>query len=285
MANDIQYNEQNLSLDEIVFENRNKDYGAYDLRFNYAKILTKSFIIGTVLFLVLALTPLIYVTIERLTAPAAKEVDSVLINIEDDLPEEEEIIEEPEDTPPPPPPQEEEPPQQEIIQNLVPEPTKAPKVETPPPPISVQTQTTTGAVSQEGVKTPSSYTPPPPPPPSTGKGNSVEVKPQVSTTEVYQTVDQEAEFTGGGLNGFRRKFQENFDNESMEGEGTVKTEITFVVERDGTISSVKATGSNTAFNKEAERTIKSIKQKWNPGKVNGQAVRSRYRFPITMQFE
>jgi len=40
----------NTSLDEIVFEHRNKEYGAYDLRTSYRKILTKSMIIGTLLF-------------------------------------------------------------------------------------------------------------------------------------------------------------------------------------------------------------------------------------------
>ena len=165
---------------------------------------------------------------------------------------------------------------------MVPEPVKAPKVETPPPPITKQLETTTGLANQEGVKTPS-YTPPPPPPSTGTKASTVEVKPQV-TNEVYETVDQQADFAGG-LNGFRKKFQEVFDSESMEGEGSVKTEVTFVVEKDGSLSQVKATGSNSTLNKEAERAVRAIKGKWTPGKVNGQPVRSRFRFPVTMQFE
>lgn len=283
MANDTQYND-NLTLDEIVFENRNKEYGAYDLRTSYPKLLTKSFIIGTILFLVMALSPLIYVTIQKLTAPPKEEVEANLIEILDQP--EEEVLEQPEEeTPPPPPPPKEEPVQQEVIQNVVPEPVKAPKVETPPPPITKQLETTTGLVNQEGEKTTAHKPTPPPPAPNPGKATTVEVKPQVSTTEVYERVDQGADFGSGGLNGFRNKFQENFDNESMEGEGSVKTEITFIVERDGTISNVKATGSNSTFNKEAERAIKAIKGKWNPGKVNGEPVRSRFRFPVTMMFE
>ena len=35
----------NPSLDEIVFEHRNKEYGAYDLRSSYRRILTRSMII------------------------------------------------------------------------------------------------------------------------------------------------------------------------------------------------------------------------------------------------
>lgn len=279
MAEDNTYN-SNLSLDEIVFENRNKAYGAYDLRTNYRSVLTKAFIFGTILFCVAAFTPFVIMKIKQMNAKETQEVNANLIEI---IPEET-IIEEPvEEEPPPPPPPKEEPPQQEVIQNVVPEPVKAPKVETPPPPITKQLETTTGLVNQEGVKTPS-YTPPPPPPGPT-KSTTVEVKPQVSETQVYTEVEQLAEFPGG-INAFRSKVQNSFDGSVMDGdEGTVRTEITFVVERDGTITDVKANGSNKDFNAEAIRTIKSIKNKWAPAKINGQAVRYRYRLPLTMQFE
>ncbi|ROI06059.1 energy transducer TonB [Kaistella haifensis] len=279
MAEDNTYN-SNLSLDEIVFENRNKAYGAYDLRTNYRSVLTKAFIFGTILFCVAAFTPFVIMKIKQMTAKETQEVNANLIEI---LPEET-IIEEPvEEEPPPPPPPKEEPPQQEVIQNVVPEPVKAPKVETPPPPITEQLKTTTGLVTQEGVKTPS-YTPPPPPP-GPSKSTTVEVKPQVSETQVYTEVEQLAEFKGG-INAFRSKVQNNFDTSVMSGdEGTVKTEVTFVVERDGSITDVKASGPNKDFNAEAIRTVKSVRDKWTPAKINGQAVRYRYRLPLTMQFE
>lgn len=279
MAEDNTYN-SNLSLDEIVFENRNKAYGAYDLRTNYRSVLTKAFIFGTILFCVAAFTPFVIMKIKQMTAKETQEVNANLIEI---IPEET-IIEEPvEEEPPPPPPPKEEPPQQEVIQNVVPEPVKAPKVETPPPPITKQLETTTGLVNQEGVKTPS-YTPPPPPP-GPGKSTTVEVKPQVSETQVYTEVEQLAEFKGG-INAFRSKVQNNFDTSVMSGdEGTVKTEVTFVVERDGSITDVKASGPNKDFNAEAIRTVKSVRDKWTPAKINGQAVRYRYRLPLTMQFE
>lgn len=279
MAEDNTYN-SNLSLDEIVFENRNKAYGAYDLRTNYRSVLTKAFIFGTILFCVAAFTPFVIMKIKQMTAKETQEVNANLIEI---IPEET-IIEEPvEEEPPPPPPPKEEPPQQEVIQNVVPEPVKAPKVETPPPPITKQLETTTGLANQEGVKTPS-YTPPPPPP-GPSKSTTVEVKPQVSETQVYTEVEQLAEFKGG-INAFRSKVQNNFDTSVMSGdEGTVKTEVTFVVERDGSITDVKASGPNKDFNAEAIRTVKSVRDKWTPAKINGQAVRYRYRLPLTMQFE
>ncbi len=279
MADETIYNDR-LSLDEIVFENRNKEYGAYDLRKKYPKILTRAFIIGTVLFVAMVVTPIIVLTIQQMNAKAKTEVDANLVEVL----QEDKIIEQPkEEEPPPPPPPPKEEPKVEVIQNVVPEPKKAPKVETPPPPITKQLETTTGLQNQEGVKAPS-YTPPPPPP-STGKTATVEVKPQVSETQVYNEVEQLAEFPGG-INSFRTKVNNNFDTSVMDGDGgTVKTEITFVVERDGSITDVKASGSNRTFNDEAIRTVKSIKNKWTPAKINGQSVRYRFRLPLTMQFE
>ncbi|MGA9213021.1 energy transducer TonB [Kaistella sp.] len=278
MAEENTYN-TTPTLDEIVFENRNKAYGAFDLRTSYRSILTKAFIFGTVLFLVCAITPFVIMKIKQMTAKETTEVNANLIDILPDEP----IIEQPKEEEPPPPPPPKEEPKQEVIQNVVPEPVKAPKVETPPPPITKQLETTTGLANQEGVKTPS-YTPPPPPP-STGKVQTVEVKPQVSETQVYTEVEQLAEFPGG-INKFRSSVQNNFDTGAMDGdEGTVKATITFVVERDGSITDVKAEGSNKTFNAEAVRTVKSVKNKWSPAKINGQAVRYRYRLPLTMQFE
>ncbi|WEK68403.1 MAG: energy transducer TonB [Candidatus Chryseobacterium colombiense] len=277
MANENVY-DPNLTLDEIVFENRNKEYGAYDLRHQYPRLLTKSFIVGTALFLIAALSPFIYLTIKRLTAPPKQEVKADLVEIL----QEDKIIEQPkekEPPPPPPPPKEE---KIEVIQNVVPEPVKAPKIETPPPPISKQLETTTGLVNQEGVKAPA-YTPPPPPPSTGTKASTAEVKPQVNENQVYTEVEQTAEFPGG-INAFRKKVGENFDTSAIEGaNGVVKGEVTFVVERDGSITDVKVTGSNSDFNAEAVRTVKSIKNKWAPAKINGQSVRYRYRLPLAMQ--
>ena len=46
-----------MTLDDIVFENRNKAYGAYDLRKSYRPTLTKSMLIGGALFLLAMLSP------------------------------------------------------------------------------------------------------------------------------------------------------------------------------------------------------------------------------------
>ncbi|BAP33540.1 outer membrane transport energization protein tonb [Chryseobacterium sp. StRB126] len=271
---------RNLTLDEIVFENRNKEYGAYDLRHQYPRLLTKSFIVGTSIFLLVALSPFIYLTIKNLTAPPKQEVKADLVNIVEDEP----IIEQPKEEEPPPPPPPKEEPKIEVIQNVVPEPVKAPKIETPPPPISKQLETTTGLNNQEGVKAPA-YTPPPPPPSTGTKTATVEVKAN-NPNEIYKDVDQSAEYPGG-MGALRKFLGENFDTSLMEGgEGTLKAKLKFVVEKDGTVSAVtiEEKSPNSDFNNEAIRVVKKLK-KWTPAKRNGESVRSYYSVPFTMNFE
>ena len=279
MANEAEYNQ---ALDEIVFENRNKAYGAYDLRSSYKRVLTKSFILGTILFLIAAITPFVVMKIKQMTAAEKVEVDSKLIEI---LPEQEEILEQPEDTPPPPPPPPAEEPKVEIIQNIVPEPVKAPKIETPPPTIKQQLETNTGAINQEGDKVVQNYTPPVLPS-GPSKTTNVETKPQVNLNEVYTSVDQAAEYPGG-MNGLRKFLQDNFDVDVMEGgEGTLKAKIKFVVERDGGVSQVQVAekSGNRDFDNESMKVVKKMK-KWAPAKKDGENVRSWYTVPFVMNFE
>ena len=106
----------------------------------------------------------------------------------------------------------------------------------------------------------------------------------LDTEEIHTSVDVEADYGNGGLNGFRTKVMENFDSEAVQGEGVLTTTVTFVVESNGTVSQVKATGSNPDFNREAERVVRSIKG-WKPAKKGGVNVGSYYSLPLKMKFE
>ncbi len=59
-------------------------------------------------------------------------------------------------------------------------------------------------------------------------------------------------------------------------------EITFVVERDGTMTEIKASGTNESFNNEAVRAVSKITRKWVPAEINGEKVRYRFRIPLTI---
>lgn len=280
----VQYG-SNRDLDEIVFENRNKEYGAYDLRKSYKPLLTKAFILGTLLFAFAIILPFAIAKFKEATKVEEKQVSIDLTEIKED----EQIFEEKKEEAAPPPPPKAEEVKQEIIKDVIPEPKVNARNEEPPPKLAEKLNTTTGTINQEGEKVVTYHKPEPAGVPG-GTGTAptpapVKVEPKVSHTEVYTEVDQEADFSGGGTGAVRSKFQENFDSSAVEGEGTLKTTISFVVERDGSVTDVKASGPNSDFNREAERAFKAIRGKWNPGKKNGENVRSRFRFPVTMNFE
>ena len=71
------------SLDETVFEHRNKEYGAYNLRISYKRILTRSFFIGTILFCSLASIPFILTQIEKMNAKKQTDVNAKLVDIQE----------------------------------------------------------------------------------------------------------------------------------------------------------------------------------------------------------
>jgi protein TonB len=107
----------------------------------------------------------------------------------------------------------------------------------------------------------------------------------IDPNEVYNDVDQSAEFPGG-IAAFRKIITDQISESSSVGnDGIVKTEITFIVEIDGLISNIKANGENVKFNSTVEQVVTLIKKKWAPAKINGKSVRSYFRLPLTYNFE
>ena len=263
------------ALNEVVFEKRNKEYGAYALRNEANVVLKKALFIGVGLFGLLAMTPLV---IANLKPKAIENPVFVDINIKDlNLPED--VVERPIPRVIPP-----KAPVQVKTQSLTPPtPTRdAVKEETINQKVddAVISTTTTPGVA---VTNPNQHV-------ATGTENGKEIVKETpakpNPNDIIRDVDVEADFIGG-VNAFRTKVLQNFDSSVVENETgeVVKAVVTFVVERDGTISNIKVSGTNTDFNKEAEKTIKGIKGKWNPAKFQGENVRSYFRFPISMQFE
>ncbi|HCO20158.1 MAG TPA: energy transducer TonB [Flavobacteriaceae bacterium] len=263
------------ALNEVVFEKRNKEYGAYALRNEANVVLKKALFIGVGLFGLLAMTPLV---IANLKPKAIENPVFVDINIKDlNLPED--VVERPIPRVIPP-----KAPVQVKTQSLTPPtPTRdAVKEETINQKVddAVISTTTTPGVA---VTNPNQHV-------ANGTENGKEIVKETpakpNPNDIIRDVDVEADFIGG-VNAFRTKVLQNFDSSVVENETgeVVKAVVTFVVERDGTISNIKVSGTNKDFNKEAEKTIKGIKGKWNPAKFQGENVRSYFRFPISMQFE
>ena len=85
---------------DIVFEGRNKSYGAYDLRMKDGKTNLKAFLIGAVIFSIAVATPKIAEFIDSVTDYDSATMDMKITTVK--LPPKEEKPKE--DLPPPPPP-------------------------------------------------------------------------------------------------------------------------------------------------------------------------------------
>ena len=111
--------------------------------------------------------------------------------------------------------------------------------------------------------------------------------PSDSFSNIYEEVDKEAEFPGG-LNAFRSKFAESFNHKNIKVEkrkAVFRIVISFIVERDGSLTNITAEGDYVKFMEEAIASVKRVKDKWSPALINSQPVRQRFRMPITMNFD
>lgn len=90
----------------------------------------------------------------------------------------------------------------------------------------------------------------------------------------------------GGFDGLRKEIADVFYiagvNSSLK---TVKTNVAFFVEKDGSITNVEARGDNFTFNRQAEIAVYSVSQKFSPTIINGDPVRYQYHLPLTMNVE
>lgn len=97
---------------------------------------------------------------------------------------------------------------------------------------------------------------------------------------VFSLVQQSAEFPGG-YGALRKTFRDYLDTSLMDIESAkAKSELSFIVEKDGSITDVKAEGTNAVYNKEAIRAIKRIRPIWFPALINSVKVRSIYRIKL-----
>ena len=117
--------------------------------------------------------------------------------------------------------------------------------------------------------------PPPPPAP----------KPEVAT-KVFDVVEEMPSFPGGSA-ALMSYLSSNTKYPVVAQENGVQGRviISFVVERDGSISDVKVARSvDPSLDREAQRVVKSM-PRWTPGKQNGQTVRVKYTVPVVFRLQ
>jgi protein TonB len=258
---------------DILFENKNKDYGAYNLRRTYNRRITRALIITASIALLAVGGSLLA---SKLTDKSDKKVDIREVTLADVKQEEKKII------PPPPPPPKVEPPKVEMKQFTPPVIKKDEEVEKPPPPQEELKEAKIDVVNQEGIKDENIATPV-----VIDEGKQiVEVKKEEDENKIFDKVEIEAKFPGGDAKWrqyLERTLNANVPVDNGAPEGTYTTVIQFVVDKEGNISDVRAmTNHGFGMEEEAMRVIKKGPA-WTPAVQNGRQVKAYRKQPITFQ--
>lgn len=245
-------------FDEIVFENRNKEYGAYALRAAYKKRMTIAISISFVVLLLSVSYPLIagYLNKTKMVNED-KNVTVDLIDAPDNT-----------DEPPPPPP----PPPPDVMVEKVR--FVAPII------VNDSTETDVDAFNQD-VLGGQTNTAPPVEDSIVIEDNTddpviVDIKPTP-----FIVVEEMPTYPGG--NELINKFMvENIVYPVIAKESNISgtVYVTFVVEADGSITDVKVLrGIGGGCDEEAVRVVKMM-PKWNAGKQSGKSVRVQFNLPV-----
>lgn len=262
------------NLLDLVFEGRNKEYGAYELRKTY----NKRIIIALVITGSVALLALIGSILASTLDNSNKENIKIQEVTMQDLKQEEEKFE----PPPPPPPKPPDPPKIEMKQFTPPKIVKDEEVQEPPPQQEELKEVKIDVVSQEGIKDEGLALPAVI---DDGKG-VVEVKKEEDENKIFEKVEVDAKFKGG--EGAWRKFLERnlnanvpVDNGAPPGLYTVV--VQFIVSKDGSVSDIRAlTNHGFGMEKEAVRVLQKAPS-WTPAIQNGRNVNAYRKQPITFQ--
>ncbi|NOT49701.1 MAG: energy transducer TonB [Chitinophagaceae bacterium] len=265
-----------LSADvlDILFEGRNKEYGAYDLRRTYNKRIGRALIITAAVAL-LALLGSILASNAKSSSKGKNKTQEV--NLADIKQEEQPKVE-----PPPPPPKQPDPPKVEMKQFTPPIVKKDEEVEKPPPPVETLEEKKISDITQEGIKESDVPTPA-----VIDEGKQiVEEKKEDDENKIFDKVEIEASFPGGDSKWrqyLERNLNANVPVDNNAAEGTYTTVIQFVVDKEGNISDVRAiTNHGYGMEEEAIRVIKRG-PKWTPAVQNGRQVKAYRKQPITFQ--
>lgn len=263
---------------DLVFEGRNHEYGAYQLRKQGSRTTLLAFVTGLgIMSLLVGIPAIINSLRDDIPAPAPFVLPGTGI-IEFDT----KVFVEPKKEKPLPQEPAAAAPAKNTATTKFPPPIASsdPIVETPP-------KTDDFVNSDPGIITSAGQTGGTPlgnpkgtgPVESTGTGVVTETGTGVET---IGTVDKMPEFPGG-MEAFYKQVGRSYRVPELDMTRTFKVYVSFIVETDGTMSDIKvARDPGHGLGTEAIRVLKSIKTKWEPGKKKGKSVRTAYSLPITV---
>ncbi|SDY77728.1 energy transducer TonB [Hymenobacter psychrophilus] len=268
----------NASLDDIVFEGRNKAYGAYIIRRVYGKHVTRAVLISVAIVAILIAFPLVARMLKK---------DEVVV--EDKMLKVNELMEAPpldkNVPPPPPPPPPEAPP---------PPPPKLSTIKFTPPVVKKDEEVRKEEIpDQEELKekvvaavTVKGNTDNPADLKGLEPGEGTKAVETVVETKPYTYVEQMPVFPGG-QEALLAYISKNIKYPAMALRNQVEGRvfIKFVVGPDGAVSNVEVQkGIGAGCDEESMRVIKNL-PRFTPGKQNGRAVSVYFTVPVTFSIK
>lgn len=254
-------------FDDLIFENRNKAYGAYLIRRGYNSAVVISILAASLIVSSFIIIPFIQ-TISRSHHPGQqRNVRFVEVKMEKMEPPREDIIIPP--APPPPPPNTQ--PNIKYVAPVIVD-TVMPTEKTQPTVADVQASNATD--DQLTVS-------------GTGKSDDLLTGQEGDKSdEPFIFVEVKPTFKGGDIEKFREWVQKKAVYPQLAQDNGIqgKVTLTFVVERDGSVTNVKVVkGVDKLLDDEAVKAIEAS-PKWSPGLQRGRPVRVRFFIPLVFSF-
>jgi protein TonB len=260
------------SLNDVVFEGRNKLYGAYDLRKSYGQTIQRSVLMGVTLFLLLVMFPNLYARL----VPESKPDDIAYIIEANPIDITPEILAKP-------PVKEEVAPAPKTVRSLPPVvlPDEQVTIENLPPAIEELENAQPTEKTLDGIEEITIIVPPAPEAASS-KPATAGLEPRKE--EIFRSVEQAPHYQGGlaEMGAFLQK-NLRYPSKAEQAEVQGKVFVEFTVASDGKIENVTAIkGIGFGCDEEAVRVVKLMKN-WVPGKQAGIPVKVRFTLPIVFQ--
>ena len=270
------------SLDDIVFDGRNRHYGAYELRALYQRHMTRALVIATAMLALLMIFPLVAQLLKEdvvVTHAGPVVLTPIDVNLKVDQP----VIAPPPTTAVKSPSM---PPQPSTIKNVVPVVVKekdAPKVSEVPNQDELL-EKASSTKTQEGDPNAKIDEPLIEAKPDGGDG----LLPDAATSKPYTYVEQMPQLPGGGgTAAIVAAIQKAVRYPSLALRNGVegKVFVSFTVDPKGDVTDVKIVkGLGSGLDEETMRAIKTL-PKFIPGKQNGREVSVAFTVPVTYRIQ
>lgn len=257
---------------DVVFAERNKAYGAYELRKQNPKTTNKALLIGATLFVLAVSSPLIVRYIKGIVPDDTDKVIQTEVVLTPPPPVDEKA-------PPPPPPAE--PPKPKVDQVKFPPPVVVPAEQVrdeEPPTVEELKVADPGQKTIEGDPTADIRIDEP-----VGEAPKEAAVTEDNSVYNFASIEVLPEFPGGPA-AFGKYIQNNYQYSASAREQGVsgRVVVSFVVEKDGTLTDIKVIRDlGLGTGEEAMRVLKKA-PKWKPGVQNGRPVRVAYTLPISL---